>query len=542
MVTVGAGDYTVTVTDDKGCTSTCDYHVSENPNPSCSIMGASEICKGESATLTVLGSGGTGLLTYEWNVDTDGDGNNETSTVVTVGAGNYTVTVTDAKGCYATCNYHVAQNPKPTCSISGDSEVCEGGSAELTVSGSGGTGILSYEWNVDTDGDGSNETSTVVTVSAGTYTVTVTDDKGCSSTCHYTVTEYPDPTCMIYASSDDDCDGATVLLEVIGMGGTPGYTYQWKRNGSVIAGAVNDSYLVTSGGTYSVVITDSKGCTSECNYVVNEECGTSWAYLKDKSVCFNELDKDCRNAGQLQWGFTTPITPGSYTFDLLEGAPGLCQTTGSTGDLVGTVEVNYVAGMEPEIIVETTDGDHFLSEVHVWIGCTPLPKKRSRCIAAPGQFPCGYDINNEANYTVDDCSGDCLNSGQIWIAIHAVTCDLECVGPAAKVTQNSSSDNPLAKEEEPIIDRTWVPLQLEAYPNPTSHRMFIDIQGLQKGETILQVFDLMGREIKRFELEGSTTEKIDWKLPLGIRTGVYHIMLKNNSQLISHPILIIRVE
>jgi len=45
-ITVGAGDYTVTVTNANGCTSSCTAKVTERPNPICSITGNGSVCPG----------------------------------------------------------------------------------------------------------------------------------------------------------------------------------------------------------------------------------------------------------------------------------------------------------------------------------------------------------------------------------------------------------------------------------------------------------------------------------------------------------------
>lgn len=50
------------------------------------------------------------------------------------------------------------------------------------------------------------------------------------------------------------CQGGSVTLNATT---TPGGTYQWSRNGNIIAGATNQSLLVTNPGKYSVTVSDS---------------------------------------------------------------------------------------------------------------------------------------------------------------------------------------------------------------------------------------------------------------------------------------------
>src|SRR5450759_3899486 len=98
-----AGAYTVTVTDNKGCTTTANYIVTQPAAAlAASAIGTNVNCfGGATGTMTVTASGGTSPYTYSWNtipVQT-------TATATNLAAGTYTVTVTDNKGCTTTANY-----------------------------------------------------------------------------------------------------------------------------------------------------------------------------------------------------------------------------------------------------------------------------------------------------------------------------------------------------------------------------------------------------------------------------------------------------
>ncbi|HMT72036.1 MAG TPA: hypothetical protein PKD16_17840, partial [Saprospiraceae bacterium] len=162
-----AGTYTVTVTDNAGCTSTDAVVLTINPQLTLSMPNI-DVCSGPNFLVTANASGGTPGYTYTWSGSL-GTGNSKS--LPTTNA-TYTVTVTDNKGCTAVDPFTVTVNPNPTVNISNDGPLtCTKTSVTLTATG-GGT----YAWS----GGGTGATKVVTT--AGTYTVTVTNTtSGCTA-------------------------------------------------------------------------------------------------------------------------------------------------------------------------------------------------------------------------------------------------------------------------------------------------------------------------------------------------------------------------
>jgi hypothetical protein len=170
----------------------------------------------------------------------------------------------------------------------------------------------------------------------------------------------------------------------------------------VAAGETASANLVTIANTYETCFGDQ----------------TAWAYGGEYSVANWVYVKDAN------WGWTNgPLAAGHYTFDLYAGAG---QNDISKGMLVGNVIVDYAGGFVT-VTYEITKPGVYLGDVHLWVGCEPLPKvtrgkKDPAYTNDPGQFPVkgGYDFNagdRETEWSSDPIPVTCSN---IYVAAHAV--------------------------------------------------------------------------------------------------------------------------
>ncbi len=100
LLNVGAGDYAVTITDDKGCFITSSATISEFDSPTATAGGDTTIEQGESTEVTVVGSGGTTPYTYQWVNGPVSDPNAATTQAAPNETTTYTVIVTDENGCF----------------------------------------------------------------------------------------------------------------------------------------------------------------------------------------------------------------------------------------------------------------------------------------------------------------------------------------------------------------------------------------------------------------------------------------------------------
>jgi gliding motility-associated-like protein len=244
-----AGTYSVTVRDANSCTLTVTYNVINNSGPSASVTNSINIlCNGNSTgSFTVTPAGGTAPFTYTLTAPVQTNG---TGVFTGLPAGTYNVNVRDNLGCTTTASVILTQPSALTLTVSSLPANCFG-SATGTVSagGTGGTGTYTYLWPAL----GASTLATVNNVAAGTYSVTQTDANGCSITQSVTVTQ-PIALTLTSTLTPATCGNANGSGTVTVAGGTPAYTYSWSNGGisSVLIGA--------SAGTYTLNVTDFKGC------------------------------------------------------------------------------------------------------------------------------------------------------------------------------------------------------------------------------------------------------------------------------------------
>ena len=257
---VKAGVYDLTVTDSKGCTTSVSKTLTEPTvmiiTPTITSVNSYGATNG---AISLSIDGGTGTKSFLWN-----DGStlqNRTG----LGAGTYTVTVTDANGCSQTINSITINQPSDiTVSAVAAAIPCYGGTSVITVTASGGTGMLQYSLNGGTYQTGT--TFSNVAASASPYIITVKDASGYTKTTSVTVSQ-PTPivisTIINKASCPGQADGSLVTTV---SGGTPGYIYAWTGANGYTSASANPTAL--SAGTYNLTVTDSKGCTASISLVV----------------------------------------------------------------------------------------------------------------------------------------------------------------------------------------------------------------------------------------------------------------------------------
>jgi gliding motility-associated-like protein len=283
-----AGSYTCTITDNKGCSIDKVVAITDPAALTATSTPGTELCSGgNSATVSVNPSGGTGTYTFAWAA---AGGTGQTSTVLP--QGSYTCTITDNNGCKITKVVAITEPTVLSATGTPGTAAC-GGTATVTVNPAGGTGAYTFAW-APTGGTG--QTSTALPV--GSYTCTITDHNGCSTTQVEAVTSVAGPTAT--GTPGVAACGGTATVSVNPSGGTGAYTFSWAS-----AGGTGQTSTPLPVGTYTCTISDHNGCTVTQVEAVTSTAGPSATGTPGVVLC---------NGGTSVVSVTPSGGTGAYTY------------------------------------------------------------------------------------------------------------------------------------------------------------------------------------------------------------------------------------
>ncbi len=308
--------YTVTVTDSKGCTSTASVTIMQtiiiNITTSSTVLSCAGTCDG---IVTANASGGTLPYSFLW---AGPGGPYSTQTVTGLCVGSYTITVSDAAGCYNTDTVTFTDPPILTTTTSSTNLTCNGVcNGTATATPSGGTGAYTYSWM-----PGGQTTQTATGLCIGSYTVTVKDAKGCSITSTVIITQ---PTAVLdhVTLTEANCTKADGIIAVAPTGGVPPYTYDWGPGTPTGDGTVKITNLLA--GVYTLAIRDNSGCVSNFSYLLNNKAGPTTTVTHTNVTCHDACDGSASVvAAGGAGGYTYLWSPGGSTATSISA---ICGTT-----------------------------------------------------------------------------------------------------------------------------------------------------------------------------------------------------------------------
>ncbi|WP_144036478.1 MBG domain-containing protein [Sphingobacterium psychroaquaticum] len=289
---LAAGLYTVTVKDAQNVTKSLQVEITQPSALVLSNGGTENVsCYGENnGKATVNVTGGTAPYTYAWSPS-----GGTQATASNLAARTYTVTVTDAKGCFKTLDFEITQPSELKASTSQTSATCSTG-GEASVFPSGGKAPYTYEWSTGA------KTQILTGLAAGPVSCVIKDANGCSITKNFTI----GTTNTLVASTYQTnilCNGSTTgSAGVIPSGAAGPFTYVWT-------GGVSNSDVANnlSAGSYSVLITAANGCSITKNFTITEPSAL-------QAIPAEHQDVSCYGGGNGLASVYVRGGTGSYTY------------------------------------------------------------------------------------------------------------------------------------------------------------------------------------------------------------------------------------
>ncbi len=234
-----------------GCSSDqVNYSVTVNPIPVVTVSGNTQVCSGESVTLTASGAD-----TYVWSTG------ETTASIDLLPSANTNITVIGTtNGCTSdVVTANVVVNSSVPVLISGNTSTCSGESIVLTAIGGG-----SYLWST---GEVSPSITVVPTNNQAISVESVTN--GCVSNAEVILTVSTGPNVQITGNTEG-CAG-----EIIELVATGADSYLWST------GATTPSINVTISGSETISVTGaSNGCSSIDSVEVGLSTGASYFVIE----------------------------------------------------------------------------------------------------------------------------------------------------------------------------------------------------------------------------------------------------------------------
>lgn len=341
---VGAGKYSVAITDSKGCVKNLSAEIFQPTELIAKLDTIISIrCFGEkTGAVNISVSGGVAPYKYLWSNGAT------TQDVSLLPSGQYSVTITDSKGCIKTINATVAQPPQFVAKLGEVKNInCFGdrdGAILINVTG----GVMPYTFKWSNGGTAQNLSS----VPAGNYSVLITDANGCTQSLAAVISQPTKLVSSVLGVRNVNCFGdAAGSVSVSVVGGTHPYSYSWSN------GATTRDLSMVKAGNYRLTIKDARGCTdSLVNVTIKEPPLMELTLVKAVNIMQYGL-----STGSIDVNVTGGVLPYKYSWSNgavtqdISGIPG--------GDF--SLKVTDASGCEKIIQTTITQPPPLLAKLNV---------------------------------------------------------------------------------------------------------------------------------------------------------------------------------
>lgn len=321
---IGAGLYTVAVTDANGCIGTDAGTVGASSPIVVTYTTTPTLCTSPtgSATLSILG--GTPPYTTMWYTTPAQTG----ATAVTLAAGDYAYRIIDGAGCEQTGRAVIPPVSTIDATFISSPSICTLSTGSMTAMPTGGVPPYKFAWS------NGGTTATMTGVPTGSYNLTVTDKIGCSSKFTQYLHYNSSVGVGLFAVAPSCSFISDGTLTAVPYGGTPPYNYAWTGGGStstIIGLPAKIPYWVT--------VTDALGCAATASTTLGAD-SSSHCYCTIAGTVYNDLNSNCMQDADEPGlsnvrinisgrGFTFTDSFGHYSYDVPSGTYTVTENLGA---------------------------------------------------------------------------------------------------------------------------------------------------------------------------------------------------------------------
>ncbi len=310
------GDYTVEVTDAKGCKEEFDQKIDEPTVLTINVEIPSDgilFCNNDSdGKINATVSGGISGYRYHWfEVLSDNSksflAGKTNLTVQGLSAGKYGIEVKDRNGSGITKYSSIVTLVNPPKVIIDDAKTsvtnikCRGAqTGAISLDVSGGTGAFKFAWFKTSNPTNPIANTTVPRLEnqfAGEYLVKITDDNNCPNPAIERTITITEPAADLTITSGSSKDAKTFgvsngEVSVTVSGGTTPYRYELREKGtSAILSTSNPATGLAgsvSGIVYEMTVIDANGCSTKAEYTVKQPTALTLSLSVTSAIaCYN---------------------------------------------------------------------------------------------------------------------------------------------------------------------------------------------------------------------------------------------------------------
>ena len=588
-----AGNYTVTATDDNGCQETFSIDIPLDPSFVFDYITQVPLnCFDDnSGKAEVKISGGFSPFTYNWNWSSGSSSEENSSnefTITSLPSGVVSVVVSDVNGCTITTQtdveepsellYYVSKLSDQSCY--GDSSSCDG---EFVLLASGGTSDYTFTVSDVTSSSSFELPATVDSVylsslCSGFYEVELTDSHGCVGTSLGNSSVQPievNPGFQVTSTINSSylnnivCYGDT-LASLTVENPNSSFIYNWYVDNHYIASGVSAmlpggsvdleaTYLTCSSMSNNTIFVSQPSAVSSNADVVSTSCfgvsdGSINLSLSGGSPSYDiswSTDDTTSFISDLSSGFysltVTDAVDCAFTFDFEITSPSALEVESSVTDAScfggadGTVELSVSGGVFPYDIDFDGEDPSFLSSGNYTATVTDdnnCVESIDYSIDSPSELSANFSVSSipfvgSANGGVAPYNYDWLYFGNSQQSGSSTNFTPNKPGTySLVVTDANGCESRLDLDYTVSSVSEYSDLSYVIYPNPTSGRFTVEVNGSSDSDHELKLIDTRGRVVlsRQFKKQIEINEKL--------AKGVYVLLLKNDHNFIHKKIII----